>query len=45
MFLFFRVFGKILKVYVQDFEIFFKDGYLYVIVQNIGYVIVDFFVS
>ncbi|XP_015762006.1 PREDICTED: protein HAPLESS 2-like [Acropora digitifera] len=37
-----RASGKILKAYAQDFEALSKDGHLYVIVQNTGYVTADF---
>ena len=34
-----------MKAYAQDFEALSKDGHLYVIVQNTGYVTADFSVS
>ncbi|XP_068682010.1 hapless 2-like isoform X1 [Montipora foliosa] len=37
-----RASGRILKAYAQDFETLSKDGRLYVIVQNTGYVTADF---
>ena len=40
-----RASGKILKAYAQDFEALSKDGHLYVVVQNTGYVTADFSVS
>ena len=43
--LLFRASGKILKAYAQDFEALSKDGHLYVVVQNTGYVTADFSVS
>ena len=44
-FLWLRASGKILKAYAQDFEALSKDGHLYVVVQNTGYVTADFSVS
>ena len=40
-----RASGKILKAYAQDFEALSKDGHMFVIVQNTGYVTADFAVS
>lgn len=37
-----RASGKILKAYAQDFEAVSKDGRLFVVVQNTGYVTADF---
>ena len=44
-FFLFRASGKILKAYAQDFEALSKDGHLFVVVQNTGYVTADFAVS
>lgn len=45
LFFLFRASGKILKAYAQDFEALSKDGHLFVVVQNTGYVTADFAVS
>ena len=44
-FILFRASGKILKAYAQDFEALSKDGHMFVVVQNTGYVTADFSVS